>query len=310
MAGAAAPFAYLGTSGFATVVLDGLVAGNLAPALVVTPPDRPKGRGRRMQPPPVAARAIELELPLHQSADVNSDASRAALAAAGPALGVVCAFGQLLRAPLLDELEMLNVHPSLLPRWRGAAPIERTIMAGDERTGVAIMRLVEALDAGPVALMQEVEIASDEDFGSLERRLAELGGELLVTALRAHAAGTLGFTPQDESAATYAEKIEGADRRLDPARSALELERVVRALTPHVGAYLELEGGERLGVVRAGAATAPGGEPPGCFVTTEGELSLVCAEGALAIEQVRPAGKRAMPVADYLRGHELPRLAR
>ena len=143
-------------------------------------------------------------------------------------MGMVCAFGQLIKPPLLDEIEMLNVHPSLLPRWRGAAPIERAIMAGDEETGVAIMRLTEGLDSGPVALCERVEIAEGEDYGSLSERLAALGGELAVKALELRGAGELEFAEQPEEGVTYAEKIEGPERRLDPGRSAVELERTVR----------------------------------------------------------------------------------
>lgn len=304
MAGGAAPYAFLGTSGFATTVLAELVAADLPPALVVTPPDRRRGRGRRLQPPPAAARAAELGLALHQTADVNRPESRAALSAAGVELGVVCAFGQLVRVPLLEDLEMLNVHPSLLPRWRGAAPIERAIMAGDERTGVAVMRLVEALDAGPVALVEAVDIGRDEDFGALEARLATLGGKLMARALALRAAGELELTPQDDAAATYAEKIDPEERRLDPARPAVELARVVRALTPHIGAYLELAGGERLGVRRARAA--PGARPVGSLEATGNALALGCADGILLIEVVRPAGRREMGVDEFLRGHDVP----
>ena len=170
---------------------------------------------------------------------------------------VVCAFGQLIREPLLSELPILNVHPSLLPRWRGAAPIERAIMAGDERTGVSIMRLTEGLDSGPVALREEVAIGAEEDFEALSARLAELGGEMLVRRPRPAGRGRAGVRRAGRGAATYAEKIEAAERRLDPARPAAELARTVRALTPHVGAYLETAGGERLGVRRAPRRSTP-----------------------------------------------------
>ncbi len=203
---------------------------------------------------------------------------------------------------------MLNVHPSLLPRWRGAAPIERAIMAGDEETGVGIMRLTEGLDSGPVALMERVEIADAEDYGSLSERLAKLGGELAVRALGLRDSGTLEFAEQPEEGVTYAEKIEGSERKLDPGRAALDLERTVRALNPHVGAHLELEGGERLGVLKA---VADGGGPPqGELEPGEADLLLGTADGALRIAAVKPAGKREMAAADYLRGNPSPRLAR
>ncbi len=220
-----------------------------------------------------------------------------------PEIGVVCAFGQLIREPLLSELELLNVHPSLLPRWRGAAPIERAIMAGDAETGVSIMRLTEGLDSGPVALQRAVSI--DEDgFGALSRRLEELGGELLVDALERRAAGTLELTEQDDDGVTYAEKIEPAERRLDPHEEpAVQLARRVRALNPHVGTYLEVSDGERLGVVAARAASGQLG--PGA-VGGEGELRIGTPDGDLVVSEVRPAGGKAMTADAYLRGHELP----
>src|SRR5262249_53512438 len=143
---------------------------------------------------------------------------------------------------------MLNVHPSLLPRWRGAAPIERAIMAGDEATGVSVMQVGAGLDSGPVALREEVAIGAEDDFESLSGKLSALGAELLGRALDLQVEGALELAAQDEKRATYAEKIGAGDRRLDPARSAVELARTVRALTPHVGAYLETAAGERLGV--------------------------------------------------------------
>ncbi len=300
--------AYLGTSQFAATVLRRLAASPSRPALVVTPPDRRQGRGRRLQPPPAALVARELGLDLHQTADVNGDGSLSALDGAGIALGLVCAFGQFLRSELLDRFELLNVHPSLLPRWRGAAPIERAMMAGDERTGVAIIRVTEELDAGPVALCEEVAIEPGDDYGTLAARLAELGGELAVRALQLRAAGELRFTDQDPAAMTYAEKIDPAERRLDPNRPATELECVVRALNPHVGTHLELEDGDRLGVVRGtvdGQSRAGTGElrPDG------NALLLGCRPGCLRITVVRPPGKREMSAGDYLRGHAAPRLA-
>ena len=298
--------AYLGTSDFAATVLRRLADSPHRPALVVTPPDRPRGRGRKLLPPPVASEAQDLGLPLHQSASVNEPESLAAIANAGIDLGMVCAFGQLIKPPLLDQVEMLNVHPSLLPRWRGAAPVERAIMAGDEETGIAIIRLTEGLDSGPVALSESVEIAEGEDYGSLAGRLAALGGELAVRALELRAAGQLEFSDQPEDGVTYAEKIESAERRLNPGRPAIELERTVRGLSPHVGTYLELEGGERLGVLQA--AAAGGGLGPGDLVAEGDVLVLGTADGALRIGAVKPAGKREMPAADYLRGNPSPRL--
>ena len=250
---------YLGTSQFAAAVLRRLADSPHRPQLVVTPPDRPKGRGRKLASPPAAEAARELGIELLQAANGQRRRTPSRRSARRPPrLVVVCAFGQLIGAELLAGPPILNVHPSLLPRWRGAAPIERAMIAGDAETGVSIMRIGEGLDDGPVALRESVAIEPGEDFAALAARLAELGGELLVRALELQAAAEIEFEEQDDAAATYAEKIEPDDRRLDPRRPAAELERRVRALTPHVGAYLELGGGERLGVRRDARPAAPG----------------------------------------------------
>jgi methionyl-tRNA formyltransferase len=297
---------YFGTSDFAAVVLRCLADSRHRPRLVVTPPDRRRGRGRRPGPPPAAAAAEALAIPLLQVESVNDGSALDAVRREGAEAAVVCAFGQLIRAPLLDQLPMLNVHPSLLPRWRGAAPIERALMSGDESTGVSIMRLTEGLDSGPVALREEVAIGPDEDFGSLSPRLARLGGELVVRALDLMADGSIAFEDQDDGEATYAEKVDSAERRLDPSRSAFELARIVRALTPHVGSYLESAGGGRLGVRRARPLERD--LSAGEIRAEDGALVLGCAEGALQLEVVQPAGGKPMPADAYLRGHPVPEL--
>lgn len=302
--------AYLGTSELAVAVLRALTAAGSAPDIVITPPDRPRGRGRRLEPTPVAAAAAELGLDLHRAADVNAPDSRARIAAAGADLAVVCAFGQIVREPLLSELTMLNVHPSLLPRWRGAAPIERAIMAGDRETGVTIIRLEEGLDSGPIALSRSTPISPQESYGALAERLAATGGALAVEAVELARAGGLRFEPQPEEGVTYAAKVERSERRLDPARPAAELARTVRALTPHIGAHLELEEGERLLVTEAEAGARPAGAgEAGDLAVRDGDLFLVCGEGALRLDAVQPPGRKAMPTAEYLRGHQAPRRA-
>src|SRR5271167_3339429 len=239
---------FLGTSEFAATILERL-AGSEAqrPVLVVSRPDRPRGRGRRPAPPAVAETARALGIPLEQPENVNDGPARARISQSGADVGVVCAYGSLIKEPLLSEREILNVHPSLLPRWRGAAPIERAIMAGDARTGVSIMRLTAGLDSGPVCLAAEEPIAPTDDYGVLAGRLQALGGELLVRALEQAPP----FVEQPEEGVTYAEKLTADDRVLDPARPAVELERVVRALYPHVGARVALADGTWLGVHRA-----------------------------------------------------------
>jgi methionyl-tRNA formyltransferase len=298
--------AYLGTSEFAATVLRRLAGSSHRPALAVTPPDRRQGRGRKVAPPPAAVAATELGLDLLQAENVNDPSALERIRAAAPEAVLVCAFGQLIREPLLSDFPMLNVHPSLLPRWRGAAPIERAIMACDPTTGVCVMRLTAGLDSGPVALTEETPIDPEEDFASLSARLAELGGDLLVRALDLQAEGALEFTEQDEDGVTYAEKIEPAERRLDPDRPAAELAAKVRALNPHVGTYLETGAGERLGVRAAHAVEAD--VPPGTLEACFDALVLGCGEGSLQLNVVQPPGGKAMPAEAYLRGHEPPRL--
>jgi methionyl-tRNA formyltransferase len=295
--------AYLGTSEFAATVLRRLAGSPHRPGLVVTPPDRRQGRGRKVKPPPAAIAAEELDLDLLQAENVNEPEALERIQAAEPEAVLVCAFGQLVREPLLSEFPLLNVHPSLLPRWRGAAPIERAIMARDPTTGVCVMRLTAGLDSGPVALREEAPIDPEEDFASLSARLARLGGDLLVRALDLLAEGALEFTEQGEDGITYAEKIEPGERRLDPGRPAAELAAKVRALTPHVGAYLELPDGERLGIRCARAVEE--GLASGKLEARDDALLLGTAEGALQLETVQPAGGKPMAADAYLRGHPL-----
>ncbi len=271
--------AYLGTSAFAAGILERIAGSQHEPVLVVTRPDRPAGRGRRLQSPPVAEAARKLGLPLDQPESVNGDEARARIAAAAPDAVVVCAFGALVKEPLLSDHEVLNVHPSLLPRWRGAAPVERAIMAGDRETGVCIMRLTAGLDEGPVCARAVEPIAPDDTYGTLAPRLERLGGDLLLEVLDA---GPARWTWEEQPAegVTYAEKIGPEDRTLDPATSPADQERVVRALAPHIGARLRLEDGSFLGVLHAQVGEGDG----------------------LDLLEVHPPGGRAMPWADYRRG--------
>lgn len=288
---------FLGTSEFGAAILRRLADSPHRPALVLSRPDRPRGRGRQLSAPPVAVLARELGIDLGQPESVNDERSRARIAVIRPQALCVCAFGALIKQPLLSEHVMLNVHPSLLPRWRGAAPIERSIMAGDEQTGVSIMRITAGLDSGPVCLQAGEAISRDDTYGTLSARLQALGGELLVRAL----GRSDPCEDQDEARATYAEKIAPSDRRLDPRRPAVELERVVRALTPHVGAHVELDDGTRLGVHHANVVA---GErlAPGTISLDGGSPVLVCAPGALELLEVQPPGRRRMSGEAFLRG--------
>jgi methionyl-tRNA formyltransferase len=333
---------YLGTSDFAAAVLRRLAASPHRPELVVTRPDRPRGRGRKLWPPPVADAARELGIALDQPASVNAPEAVDRIARARPDVVLVCAFGALITEPLLSRWEMLNVHPSLLPRWRGAAPIERAIISGDDLTGVSIMRVGAGFDDGPVCARAIEPIRADDTYGTLAGRLEPLGADLLVRTLDERPL----CAPQDEALVTYADKITPADRELDPVRTAVELERVVRALTPHIGAHVALEDGSRLGVraarVTAGGKAPPSGAadlpkappsgaadlpkappsgaadhpeappsgaadvpnaPPEGVVSFDGAIPVLgCADGALELLEVQPPGGRPMSGADYLRG--------
>jgi methionyl-tRNA formyltransferase len=313
---------FLGTSEFAAGILERLAHHNAhRPVLVLTRPDRRQGRGRHSAAPPVARAARSLGLTLFQPASVNGPEAGAKIASAAPQLLVVCAFGALIKEPLLSEHELLNVHPSLLPRWRGAAPIERAIMAGDARTGVSIMRLTAGLDSGPVCLAEAEPIGGEDTYGTLAPRLQALGAAMLLRVLdlaeRGHPPP---FREQDDQGATYAEKITPDDRLLDPTGTASELERVVRALEPHIGARAALADGSLLGVHRAavlGSDARPDGgaerrerrlegEPHLGVGVGDGRLLLRCREGTLELLVVQPPGGRAMDAAAYLRGHQLP----
>jgi methionyl-tRNA formyltransferase len=246
-----------------------------------------------MRPPPVAVRATELGVPLEQTDDASVHPPPADA-------GVVVAFGQLLRDPLLHAYPLYNLHPSLLPRWRGAAPVERAIMDGDAETGVAVIELVEALDAGPVHGMARFPIGPHDDAGSVHARALELGVPMLVDALE----GRTRAAPQAAEGVTYANKLTAADRRLDWSRPAAELDRVVRALSPHVGARTELDGKPLL-VWRA--APLDDGPPAGAV---EPPLRVGCGAGALDLLEIQPAGGRRMSAGKYLRGlRQPPRLA-
>jgi methionyl-tRNA formyltransferase len=286
---------YLGTSAFAVAVLERLAVTRHRPRLVVTRPDRPKGRGRRLLPPPVAEAARALGIDLLQPEALHAPETLEAIAAAEPEALIVCAYGALVKEPLLSDYEILNVHPSLLPRWRGAAPLERAMMAGDAETGVSIMRLTAGLDSGPVALQEREPILPDDDFGSLAARLEELGAALLVRVMEERPP----FVEQPEDGVTYAEKITAQDRTLDPGRPPLELDRVVRALRPHIGARLEAADGF-LGVWAARLAPD---EPAGQGLRRDGQrLLLDAAGGTLELLEVQPPGGRRMPAAEWLRG--------
>jgi methionyl-tRNA formyltransferase len=296
---------YLGTSPFAAAVLRALADTPHRPRLVITRPDRPRGRGRRLAPPPVAEAAADLGLTLAQPASVNDEDARAQIAAHAPRVLIVCAFGALIKEPLLSDYDVLNVHPSLLPRWRGAAPVERAIMAGDAQTGVCIMRLTAGLDTGPVALRATEPITATDTYGTLTERLAPLAQRLLIDALDRADAATLSFDEQSQDGITYAEKITAQDRILDgDAADAITLDRHVRALAPHIGCAVMLDDGQRLGVWESRPRTRAAGDPETGVLSLAGERPLLgCAgDSTLELTVVQPAGRTPMDAAAFLRG--------
>jgi methionyl-tRNA formyltransferase len=270
-------------------------------ALVLTQPDRPAGRRRLPTPPPVAVTARRLGLPLLQperAAEAMDDVARAGVAAMA-----ICAYGQLIRRPFLEQLPWLNLHPSALPRWRGAAPVERALLDGDTETAVAVMQIVEALDAGPVAAQIPFPIGPDDDAGHVMRVALELGVPALGEALEATARGTLALRPQAETGVTYADKLGPADRLLDPQEPRATALNRVRALSPHIGALVRL-GDETVTVWRARPSERRLG--PHEVATGDGALLVGFGDGALEVLVLQLPGKRALPAADVLRGRRRP----
>ena len=264
---------------------------------MLSQPDRPAGRRRQPTPPPVAAAARELGLPLLQPERAGEAAP--AVEEAGLAAMAICAYGQLVRPPFLDALPWLNLHPSLLPRWRGAAPVERALMAGDAETGVAMMRSWRRWTRGPSPRSSAGPVGPDDDAGAVMGRALELGVPLLARALDDAAGGRLEAVPQSEQGVTYADKLVRADRLLDPSQPARASHDRVRALSPHIGAQLRL-GGQDVVVWR----TERTGEslPPG-EVAADGRRILVgFADGALGVAELQAPGKRRLDAATFLRG--------
>ncbi|MDQ3026709.1 MAG: methionyl-tRNA formyltransferase [Pseudomonadota bacterium] len=295
---------FAGTPEFAARALEAIAgAGHVIP-LVLTQPDRPAGRGLKLTSSAVARAAERLSIPVEKPATLKSSEALEGLRAVRADVMVVAAYGLILPRAVLDlpRLGCLNIHASLLPRWRGAAPIHRAILAGDARTGVSIMRMEEGLDTGPVLLEEAVPIGLRETTGSLTVTLSDLGATAIVAAL-----GTLeSLVPrtQDTSLATYASKITKADARLDWSRRHDELDRQVRALNPVPGAEGVLEG-EVIKVWSAEPVAEARGLPGSIVRAQEGELLVACGTGGLRLLTVQRAGGRKMGAAEFLRGNAL-----
>ncbi len=293
---------FFGTPHFAVASLRALLRERITVAGVVTQPDKPQGRSRStLVSPPVKVVAQAEGLPVLQPARPVGDLFIAALRRLEPDLGVVVAYGHILRREVLElpPRGMINVHASLLPRFRGAAPIQHAILAGDRETGVSIMRMEEGMDTGPVLHRVSTPIGDDETGGTLTGRLAELGATALVETVSLIAAGLERAQPQDESLATYAPKIDRETARLDWANDAPRLQRQVRAFDPVPGAWTSLAATP---VKLFGAIPAVGSGEPGTILTATDRLVVACGSGAIAVREVQPAGRTRIPVADWVRG--------
>jgi methionyl-tRNA formyltransferase len=293
---------FFGTPEFAVDSLRALLRERFTVAGVVTQPDKPQGRSRStLVPPPVKVAALEAGLPVLQPTRPVGDLFLAGLRRLEPDLGVVVAYGHILRREVLDTPPrgMINVHASLLPRFRGAAPIQHAILAGDRETGISIMRMEEGLDSGPVLHRLATPISDGETAGSLTTRLAALGATALVEALSLLSGGSVKSQSQDESRVTYAPKVTREMARVDWRREAAALERQVRAFDPAPGAWTTLDGAP---VKLFGALPAVGSGEPGTVVAASDRLVIAAGAGAIAVGEVQPAGRNRLPVADWVRG--------
>jgi methionyl-tRNA formyltransferase len=294
--------AFMGTPEFAATSLSALIAAGHDIAAVYSQPPRPAGRGHRPRPSPVQLLAESHGLGVRAPASLKGAETQAAFADLGLDAAVVVAYGLLLPRPILasPRLGCLNIHASLLPRWRGAAPIQRAILAGDDESGITIMQMDEGLDTGPMLLRQAMEIGPRETGQSLHDRLAALGARLIIEALDGLAGGSLHAIPQPAEGASYAAKLTREEGRLDWRLPALLLDRRVRALAPWPGAWFEI-GGERVRVLEAEPAAGSGA--PGRVV--DGRLTIACSEGALRLIKLQRAGKAALPAEAFLRGFRM-----
>jgi len=291
---------FMGTPEFSVPALEAVAGAHEVVAVYCQPP-RPAGRGQQPRPGPVHARARALGLTVRHPARLRDPAEQAALAALAADVAVVVAYGLILPQPVLDAPRhgCLNIHASLLPRWRGAAPIHRAVMAGDPETGVCIMRMEAGLDTGPVLLRAATPIGAEDTTGDLHDRLSAMGAALILRALSG--LGSLVPEPQPEAGVTYAAKIDKAEARIDWTAPAADVDRLIRGLSPFPGAWCTGPEGERLKLLRARVVAGQGA--PGTVLAGDPEaLTVACGIGAVAVTQMQRAGKRAAPTAEVLRG--------
>jgi methionyl-tRNA formyltransferase len=302
---APARIAFAGTPAFAVPSLRAIVATGASVPLVLTQPDRPAGRGRRLMPSAIKELAVELGLPLLQPATLREP--RAILDREPPDLMVVAAYGLLLPRALLEwpRLGCVNLHASLLPRWRGAAPIQRAVLAGDSTTGISVMQMDAGLDTGPVHLVRSIPISPHETAGALHDRLATLAADSLIDALPALLAGTSIPVPQRHELATVAPKIAKAEALLDWRESAAALERRVRAFNPWPIAEARLDDGRRLRIFEATAVDGAAAQPGAIVAASAAGIDVGTGAGVLRLLRIQPESGRAMDVAAYLAAHSL-----
>jgi methionyl-tRNA formyltransferase len=296
---------FLGTPDFATIPLEALARDDRYTLVgVVTQPDRPAGRGRAPEPPPVKQAALRLGLAVLQPETLREEAAVAQLAALRPDVGVVAAYGEILRKAVLaiPPLGYLNIHPSLLPRHRGPTPVPGAILAGDAETGVTVMKLDAKMDSGPILAQRRVPLPPDARAKALTDELFALGAALLVETLAPYAAGQVELLPQDDSRATYTALLQKADGAIDWAASAERIERMTRAYDPWPGAWTSWRG-QPLKVIAARVrAEWPGGAQPGTLLDRKDGVWVATGNGALELLMVQPAGKRALAAEDWRRG--------
>jgi methionyl-tRNA formyltransferase len=301
---------FAGTPDFSVAALEALHAAGHEIVGVYTQPDRPAGRGQKLTPSPVAQRAVELGLPVFKPLKLRgNDEAIAELRALQPELMVVVAYGLILPQAVLDiPLHgCFNIHASLLPRWRGAAPIQRAILAGDSESGVTIMKMDAGLDTGPMLLIETTPITPTTTAAELHDALQAQGARLIVEALRQLEAGTLRETPQPADGATYAHKLDKAEARLDWTKTAVELERAVRGFNPVPVAWTELAG-ERLRVFAAAVDAAPADAEPGSVLGVDGNgLAIATGSGRLLLRQVQWAGGKVLAAHQAMQGRDLGR---
>jgi methionyl-tRNA formyltransferase len=298
---------FMGTPDFAVPALGALLDAGHEVVAVYTQPPRAAGRGLDARKSPMQVFAESKGLPIHTPASLRSAEEQGRFKVLNADAGVVVAYGQTLPKAILEapRYGCFNIHASLLPRWRGAAPIQRALLAGDAETGVAVMRIEEKLDTGAVCLMERTPIDPDETAGDLHDRLAELGAELMVRVLSDLGKGSLACWPQHDEGVTYAAKIEPGETRIDWSRKADEVHNLIRGLSPQPGAWFEVEiKGKRERVKALRSTLAAGEGKPGTVL--DDQLTIACGKGSVCLLQVQRAGKRPMPVAEFRRGAELP----